>query len=280
MSRSTSKTDSAILRAIARRGRSYVSLSEDRSWLQQLTPNPALQLTRMAKRGSLAQVARGRYVVLPDGASNVEQAAAPALLLAAAFAGLDYYLGYLSALVEHRLTDEASDAVYLAVKGSTGRKLVSLAGKPVRMTRIVSEEKWFGIERVRAQGSAFYCRSDLERTLLDTLDRPRLCGRTETWVRCWERAFAQERVDVAKLVDYAGGVGGAVAARCGFWLRELGRVRDARLLLRAIGAPLTGRISLDASAPFGAGPWSRDRETGLIANMPEAAITGWLEYGK
>lgn len=278
---SASTADSRVLRAIARKGRTYVSLEEDRDWLEDLVGDPAQQLARMKKRGSLASVAHGRYVVLPPGVTNAGQAVPTMLLLAAAFAGRnDYYLGYLSALVEHRLTDEQADAFYVAVFSRDLPSISMVAGRPLRMTRILSTKKRFGIERIRAQGRAFYFRSDLERTLLDTLDRPKFCGQPDTWVRSWDRAFAQDRVDVSKLIDYASAWGGSVAARCAFWLRELGRTRESRLLLKSINAPLTGRRELDSSRSFGDGDWHRDRETGLIMNIPEHAITGWLEYGK
>lgn len=279
--RRASSVDSRILRAIARRGKGHVSLAEDRAWLRALTPNPRQQLARMERRGSLARVARGRYVALPSGADTLSQAGAPRLLLTAALPDRDdYYLGYLSALVDHGLTDEGSHAIYLAVRGTRLPQLEKLGDRPVTMTRVTSDRKWFGTERVRALGRAFYYRSDLERTLIDTLDRPALCGETDTWVCSWERAFAQSRVDVTKLIDYADSVGGVLAVRCGFWLRELGLVREARLVLRAAGAPLGGRNLLDSSAPFGDGAWQRDRDTGLTVNIPERSLNGWLEYGK
>lgn len=281
MNRSASATDSQILRSLARKGRNFVSLDEDRRWLEEIVSDPRLQLGRMKRRGSLASVAKGRYVVLPPGSSDARQAAPLGTLLAAAFAGRDdYYLGYLSAIVDHRLTDEHSKTVYVAVFNRDLPRLEQLAGSPVHMTRILSEKKRFGTERVRARGKVFYHRSDLERTLLDTLDRPALCRGPETWVRAWSRAFREERVDVARLADYGERWGGSVGARCAFWLRNLGEPRAERRLLQAIGAPLTGRRLLDPSNSFGDGPWPRDRETGLIINIPERALGGWLSYEK
>jgi predicted transcriptional regulator of viral defense system len=281
MKRSVSTTDAKILAAIARRGKGFVSLDEDRDWLREIVDDPRQQLARMRERGSLAQVAAGRYVVLPPGASNARQAAPSGVLLAAAFAGRDdsYYLGFLSAIVDHRLTDEHSKTIFVAVLDANLPRIRELGDMPVRMTRVTSDRKWFGIERVRASGRAFYRRSDLERTLLDTLDRPRLCGGPETWVRAWSRAFREDRIDVLKLVDHAERWGGSVALRCAFWLRDLGHAREARRLLRAVGAPLAGRRLLDAGRSFG-NDGERDRETGLVVNMPEDVVSGWLAYEK
>jgi predicted transcriptional regulator of viral defense system len=282
MARSVSIIDAEILRTAARLGKSFIALGEDDDWLSQLTDNPRKQLSRMKSRGSLAHISHGRYLVLPAGASRPGQVGGLPVLLAAALPNRDdYYLGYFSALAEHRLTDEDSDAVYLAVYGKNlPRGLSELDGQRVEMNRITVERKWFGAERLRAQARSFYSRSDLERTLIDTLDRPDLCGEPEIWVRCWERAIRQDRVDVNQLMDYAARMSKSVAARAGFWLRELGRPREARLLFRAAGAPLKGRVVLDPSKSYGTGSWPRDRESGLYLNLPERGIVGWLGYGK
>lgn len=50
--------------------------------------------------------------------------------------------------------------------------------------------------------------------------------------------------------------------------------------MRALGHPVKGRVLLDASRAFGDERWRRDRDTGLVANLPERALDGWLEYGK
>jgi predicted transcriptional regulator of viral defense system len=280
MPQTLSPTDSRILEELNDRGRTFLDLKLDRDWLSALTTDPAQQVAGMRKRGTLLSVGSGRYVALTPGELSDPSALPVGVILAAAFAGReDWYLGYLSALIEHRLVDEHSSELYVAVFGPPPR-LKALAGRPVHMTRLKSSRKHFGQERVRAAARTFYFRSDLERTLLDTLDRPGLCGAPENWARAWARAFAGETLDRQRLVDYALKVGGTLAARCAFWMREVGDVRDSRLILRSIRAPLTGPRLLDSEQHFGEGEWRRDRDTGLVVNMPMRAIDGWLSYGK
>lgn len=279
--RSASKQDAAVLGAIARKGRRFIALPEDRPWLEQVIDNPNLQVSRMANRGTLESLGWGRYLVLPDGATSARQAASLPVLVAALMHGRGaYYLGFLSALANHELTDETVNEIYIAVRGRRAPRQRSLLGRPVQFVRLLDTAEWPGVERQRAEGRSFYFRSSVERTLLDTLDHPEHCGATETWVRAWERAFRLEKVDVGEMLDQALERRPTTTARAAFWLRELGRVRESRLLLRAVGAPLRGARLLDLTRPFGEGPWRRDRETGLIMNLPEAAVTGWLEYGK
>jgi predicted transcriptional regulator of viral defense system len=280
MAQTLSSTDSRILEELTDRGRVYLDLDTDRAWLNDISTDPQRQLIRMKERGVLFPVAAGRYLVRGLGEAEGIDEVPLGLLVAAAFAGREnYYLGYLSALIEHRLVDEHSRDVYLAVFG-TAPRLKTLAGRAVHITTLKSGKKQFGQERARALGRTFYFRSDLERTLLDTLDRPALCHAPETWVRAWARAFASKELDRSRLVDYALQIGGSLAARCAFWMRELGDVRNARLILRSIHAPLTGPRALNSAYPFVGKNWPRDRETGLIINMPAHAIEGWLTYGK
>lgn len=284
--RSVPSADAALLHAIAQRGRSFLRFPADEQWLTASAREGGDQmplerrLNEMVRRGTLASVGRHRWVVLPPGASSIEQAAPLKTLLAAKFDGrADWYLGYLSALADHGLTDIDPEDVYVGVRGvrmSTQQRLGSRRLTVVQHTR---DDDWRGVDRERS-GRVFTFRSDVERTLLDTLDQPKRCGPPEVWVRAWERAMREQSADPVRLTDYAEQRSDAVQARLAFWLRETGHPRQARRVVRALGGALTGRTLLDASRAFGGGPWRRDRETGVVVNIPERAIDGWLEYGK
>jgi predicted transcriptional regulator of viral defense system len=289
--RKLSPIDARVLHEAAQRGNAFLRWPEDRDWLEQLVgPGKALpRLNRMKRNGALAPVARGRWLVMPIGVSSLEQAASPKVLLAAFFEGrAQWYLGYLSALIDHRLTDIDADVVYAGVHIADGRRRwpshVEIGALSVRIVQITRHDDWAGVERERVQGRVFAFRADLPRALIDTLDHPEHCGPPDVWVRAWERALRarpEEAVTlVERLIEYAEGRSTVVRARLAYWLRQTGYVRPAERVQRALGAPLKGRPLLDASRAFGPGPWQRDRETGLIVNMDERAIGGWLDYAK
>ncbi len=275
--------DSRVLRESALRGSAYIRWPDDQPWLEQIEGigDPLRRLQGMKERGSLAPIARGRWIVMPPGASTVSQAAPPPVLLAALLDGrAEWYLGYLSALIDHGLTDIDSETLHVAVRGRGVPSTVMVGGRAVRIVHLVRADDWSGVERLRAQGRTFTYRSGIERTLLDTLSYPKMCGSAEVWVRAWGRAAGEQRLDTGRLFDHVEQRNAAVQARCAYWLRELGQVRSARRIMRALGGRLTGVRRLDASQSFGEGPWPRDRETGLVLNMPQETIDGWLEYGK
>jgi predicted transcriptional regulator of viral defense system len=285
MTRSVPREDAALLHAIAQRGRVFLRLPDDEQWL---TPSAHAgdtvplerRLNAMVRRGSLVSIGKHRWVVLPPGASTIEQAAPLKTLLAAKFdARADWYLGYLSALADHALTDIDPEDIYVGIRGARLPTEQRLGVRRLIVVQHTREDDWRGVERER-DGRVFTYRSDVERTLLDTLDQPKRCGPPEVWVRAWERAMREQRADPIRLTDYAEQRSAAVQARLAFWLRETGHVRQARRVMRALGGPLTGRTLLDASRALGDGPWRRDRETGVVVNLPERAIDGWLEYGK
>ena len=265
-------------------GKLYLQLPEDEHRVRKhLTSSerPARRLSDMAARQQVVRVAHGAYVFLPAGAKSLRQAADRRVLIAAALENRwSYYMGFASAIVDHGLTDESAGDLYVGVGGSRLPKLDDLGGTPVHLTRVAydNEERdgWLGVERKRIRGQTFYARSSIERTLIDALDRPQLCVRPELWVRAWERALREGDLELPLLLDLARRRSRAVCARAALLLREAGRPREARIL---IDRPLTGRVLFDASNTEPK-KWPRDRDTGLLLNVPLQAINAWLEYGK
>lgn len=285
VTRSVTAEDARVLHEAAQRGKLFLRWPEDRSWLERIEDigDPQRRLWGMGARGSLKMLSRGRWLILPPGASTVEQAAPVKVLLAAFFDGrADWYLGYLSALIDHNLTDIDSETLYVGIRGTTMASSKQRIGRrPIRVVHHTREDTWAGVERERAQGRVFSYRSDVERTLLDTLEQPRRCGPAEVWVRAWERAMREERVDLRRLTDYAEDRSEVVQARLAFWLRETGHPRDSRRIMRGLGGPLSGSRLLDPAKNFECQDrWPRDRETGMVINMPQDTVDGWLEYGK
>ena len=273
-----------MLREAALRGKAYLLWPHDSDWLERLEDigDPRARLRAMASRGSLGQVGHGRWVIMPAGASAVDQAGSRDVLVAALLdRRAEWYVGFWTALLDHGLTDVEPGEMFVGARGVQLPKTLSAGDLTVRTTSFSEDADWSGVERFRAQGRVFAYRSDLERTLLDTLERPRLSGPPDVWVRAWERAAREQRIDVRRLVDYSEGRNETVQARCAFWLREVGEVRAARRIMRGLGGPLKGKRLLDAGESFGdALPWRRDRDTGLTVNIPQETIDGWMEYGK
>jgi predicted transcriptional regulator of viral defense system len=280
---SVSPRERAFLAAKQRRRERRVALSSDRELLSEYSADPYRMVHRMAAKGLLIPVASGSYLIAPpSGARTLQQAASIQLALDARLSSHgEYFISYFTGLIEHRLTDLDSRTLYAAFRGGNLRN-VEVAGRPVRLTRIKAERKWFGFETLVTRDGRrgpSYRRAKLERVLLDTLDKPKLCGSPEIVVRAWERAIRERRPDLSWLAENAPRMGYSVARRLGFWLEQLGKARRAEPLRRHLGNRSVP-VLLDSSKRYGEDDWPVDREWGVVVNVPRHAYAGWLSYGK
>jgi len=115
--------------------------------------------------------------------------------------------------------------------------------------------------------------------LLDTLDKPRLCGSPEVVVRGWERALRERNPDFQWLLAHAPEMGYSVVRRLGFWLEQLGEARRTQRLRGQLGNRSVP-ILLDSSRRYGDGDWPVNRDWSVIVNIPRQTFTGWIAYGK
>jgi predicted transcriptional regulator of viral defense system len=276
--RTLGRLEAALLRRLAEEQRTTLSVGRDRVLLESLTPAYAMLLSRMAEKGVLISLGVGRYVVSSWAGDSLAQAAPFNVLLDATLRPYgDYYLGFLSALIEHRLTDEDSWEVYVALRedGTFKGKQLRIDERPVIVTRITGVQRWVGLEHVRATRRERYWRSTLERTLVDSLYRPRLSGGIELIAGAWARAARRPDFDPVAVCRYARAVSVAVARRSGFMLSRLDH-HDAAVEHLGDLRGQRNRVLLDLSLSYGEEPWSRDTEWGVTVNVPERALTGWL----
>jgi len=274
------RPSAAILDETYRRRLRTIDLTRDSEWLRELTSRPSDTLGAMSRRGQLHRVGEGRFVVAPPGTSLLEQAAPASLLVDLTLGQLGrYYIGFLSALISHHLTDLHSDVYYAAVPQGT-----RLRGKrPMKLKLVQLAERLWPIEeelerfRVLESTKEFAYRSTLERTLVDGLLRPDLSGSFETVALSWARARGRSDVSWRKVARIAKRLGDAPARRTALMLNELGLTEVAEQEF----ADLKGRSTstpLDRSDAFGLpkGAIERDSQTGVLLNVPRRNLRGWL----
>lgn len=277
-----SREERAFLAEKERSGERHVSQRTDAALLRKHSADPYGMVHRMASKGLLIPVASGSYLVAPAGVRQLEQAGPVQLALHARLAPYgEYFISYFTGLIEHGLTDLDESTLYAAVRGGHLRR-AEVAGRAVVLTRITAAHKWFGVEAVQVgvgRRTAHYFRATLERALLDTLDRPKLCGSPEIVVRAWERAVREKKVNLRRAAADAPRLGFSVARRAGFWLSQLDQARIASRLHSHLGNRSVP-VLLDASKHFGPGHWPVDRDWGVIVNVPAHAYSGWIAYRK
>ncbi|MFP3940910.1 MAG: type IV toxin-antitoxin system AbiEi family antitoxin domain-containing protein [Acidobacteriota bacterium] len=180
-------------------------------------------------------------------------------------------ISHWSALLHHGLTEQIPREVFVltttaaSVPRPRGREAVKArngypaGGHAYRFIR-VKPDRYFGTERVWVSDARVTV-TDLERTLLDGLARPRYCGDLAEVLHAFEVAASE--LDLAKLVRYALRLDAATAKRLGWVLERQGTEAFHLEPLRTV--PVKGYRVLDASGPR-RGP--RNRRWMIQENLP------------
>lgn len=282
--RSTGPKAALVLEELAEARRHSLTLAKDRSWLSRLTSDPNSLLERMADAKLLYRVSRGKYVVAPRGTFSASQAASNELMVDIMLGARgDYFIGYLSALIDHRLTDLHSTTVYAAIRqhSSFGEVEIELPSGKLKLVRL-SDSRWPSdsereLDRVPAlpDYKEFVWRSSLERTLVDALSRPEHSAGLETVIGCWGTAVRRD-TDWDLICAIAERQGASMARRTAFVLRLLGLGAVAKrnfphMTGRGASTPLDRSNSFDMETA----DKRRERHTGVLINVPEDYLVGW-----
>lgn len=164
-------------------------------------------------------------------------------------------ISHFSALHYHELTDQIPQIVFATTPTGTSLPrvpqgaLFTYMGVRYQYSQVKSEH-FFGVEEVWI-GEARVPITDLERTLLDGLMKPKYCGGIQEVLSAHSSA---QDLDIVKLVDYALRLDISVAKRLGWVLEHLGIENDHLNSLATL--PFTGFIKLDASAKK-SGPYNK-----------------------
>lgn len=270
----------AVLDEAARRRRRTIRWPEDADWLNEITPAPKRLLSRLKQNGLLYAAGSNRFVIAPPGTSSISQAASSDLLADLAFRPRgDYYIGFLSALIAHRLTDVHTEVTFVAMpQGSKPRKVprgFNVAELPTSHWPVPDGRE---IERIRFSDSKeFFFRSSLERTLVDSLLRPDLSGGIEAVVIAWARARQRPDVRWDLAIEIARRIGDAAVRRVVFLLRLLGLERLIEAdLIRIDGRKTSTLFDRGRSFNLPDEQIRRDRDTGVRVNVPPDYLRGWI----
>jgi predicted transcriptional regulator of viral defense system len=154
-------------------------------------------LSELVKRGILARVKAGVYLLLQAGSEDTQLTNWP--VIARELTGkAPYFISHYSAMRIHGMTTHPLNNVFLTLIQRKHQK--SLSGISYHFIYSKKEHFW-GHAAYWATKQEQVRVSDPERTLLDGFDRPELCGGITDVVRgIWA---AQKKIDFKKLERYA-----------------------------------------------------------------------------
>jgi predicted transcriptional regulator of viral defense system len=200
-------------------------------------------LSDLVNRGVLVRIKSGVYCILQTGQENAQLSNWP-VIAKHLVASDDYYISHYSAMRLHGMTTHALTNILITMPKRQRQKKISnfnygfIYSKP---------NHFWGVETYWVTRHEKVNVSDLERTLLDGLERPELCGGIKELVRgIWVK---QKQINWGKLLQYAAKFHTKAAIkRLGYILEllNLGEGYVSQLLL--IVSPAKDYILLD---PYG-----------------------------
>lgn len=202
-------------------------------------------ISGLLKKKWLIRLNRGTYLIVPLSAGEAAEYSENWYIVAKhLIQPAPYYLSHFSALEIHGMTTQP----VLTVSISTPIRRISkeIAGATYRFVTTSADNLW-GTEDIWVTPSERVTVSDLERTILDCLDRPDLAGGIIEVARgMWA---VRGQLDFPKLAEYAQRLGRkSVAKRLGFLLETFGLGSiDTQAALKSLVSP--SYTLLDPSLP-------------------------------
>lgn len=187
-------------------------------------------------------------------------------------AGTDaYYLAYYTAMELHRMTQQPLRTVFVALVRQQPE--IVAANVTFRFVKL-KKERFFGFEEVEAEQGHRVKVADLERTFIDCVDRPDLCGGIEEVTRAFARRHGDINAD--RLFRYLAKLDQPfVAMRLGFLLELTGH-SNVELMreMEALAARVKKYVPLDKRGPQDG---TRDRRWKIIVNADVRKLLNTLQ---
>lgn len=247
--KSLGDTEARLLSSLAAQGKTVFTLPEAQEIAGVSDYAIRLILSGLVKKKWLIRLTKGKYLIVPFEAGEEGEHTENWFVIAKnLIEPKPYYLSHYSALDIHEMLTQPALTVYISTP--IRRIPKNILGATFRFTYSRPQDLW-GLEDVWVTQSQKVKVSDLERTIVDCLDRPDLCGGiSEIAKGIW---LKRNELDYHKLVDYVLKYNKkSVIKRLGFILEtySLGKESLARLQKELTSSYALLDSSLPASGKF------------------------------
>jgi predicted transcriptional regulator of viral defense system len=270
--RSLSAREAQVVLTLEAEGKDEVTVDGIRRSLG-ITPGFARKLAHdLSAKGWVERVGRGRYLLAPARNGPEALPDTDPFRVGGRLAH-PYYFGYATAAELLRLLPQASRTYYVVTPTRVASRTTRVA--EYRMVR-VTPSRFFGVRPLERRGLRIEV-SDLERTVLDCLDRPEFSGGIAGAVRVLESAGRD--LDWKRLETYLGRFGHrSLGLRLGYLAERLRpRVAPPESWVRRLRArPGEPYVALGPPKEFGR-RGRHDRTWHVIENVPPAVLLGEVD---
>lgn len=214
--------------ALLKRG-SIIARAEDLSAVLNVSPAWAKNiLSKLARHGAAQRVGKGKYAIIQADIMYGRKSyiTDPLILVGELMKGSEYYVAYYSAAHVHGITEQMPFKTMVAVLKQM--RPISVGNICLNFVNL-KRSRFFGYEEVR-YSDAILNVSDLEKTIVDCVDRQDLCGGIAEVVRTLVNAVDTGRFNWERLVSYVKKFGShALGQRLGFVIEYLEKSRKIQV---------------------------------------------------
>lgn len=197
-------------------------------------------LVSLDERGIITRIKSGKYIILESGRKSTLLSNWP-IIARELYNSTNYYVSHYSAMRLHGMTTHSSNIIYIT---SPLRKRESKVGFMTYINIYSNPKHFWGFSPIWVNKQEKVNVSDLERTLLDCLDRPEYCGGVKE-ITLGLSAIRNE-IDWDKLIKYAEKYRtNAAAKRLGILLEIIGIKNDYINVLNNVLSSSKDYILLD-----------------------------------
>lgn len=238
------KLGSRLLRSLSLQNKTVFSFEDAQELLPDKSTVAIKQLlSRLVRSGWLIRLKRGRYLIVPLEAESADTWSEDSFVLAQASVTRgatvsakarvvhpekaksshkpalrvrsgEYAISYWSALNYYGYTEQIPRTVFVSTPKRETSTAHDILDVPYRLV-FLSPKKFFGLTTVWQDNKPVQI-TDKEKTIIDCLDRPRLCGGIVEAAKGLSEGF-KDGIDFSKLSSYARQIGNAtVFKRLGF----------------------------------------------------------------
>jgi len=196
-SRTLGPVSAKFVRELTQQGKTIFTLKDGAEVYKKSERKISKFVQSLIKRGILVRLGSGKYMIQQMGYESV-QMTNWAVIARELIEDAQYFISHYSAMRLHGMTTHPIHDIYITVTKRVRTK--SIGGITYHFIYSKKEHFW-GWESQWVSKHEKVILSDIERTLLDSLDRPELCGGINDVIRgVWA---VQKKIDWKKLLEYA-----------------------------------------------------------------------------
>lgn len=244
-SKALGEVEARLLASLASQNKLIFTIQEAQAVTSSSLPAVHSLVSGLVKKKWLIRLVQGKYLIVPLEAGEKGEHTENWFVIARnLIEGKPYYISHYSALDIHEMVTQPVMTIYISTP--IRRIPKNILGATFRFIYTKPEDLW-GIENIWVTQSQQVKTSDLERTIIDCLDRPDLCGGvSEVAKGIWTK---RNEIDYSKLAEYSKKLGRkSVIKRLGFIL-ETYSLGKQEMFSRLKEATTNSYTLLDPSLP-------------------------------